>query len=292
MKITKEEFKQKVDTLYNGDIEVIGHFKGISKPILIKDKYGLLEYSQARQVLSNKPSIYKALNKTVYFMNMLKEKQPLIYSKIKPLSEYLTMKDNIIFETIYGEVSISPDALLSGHEPTIRSAIDRKKYFKNMLIYLYDGKYDFEVTTSDRHGGRSNLICPIHGKISIDNDYLFSGCGCPKCNNHNTNPSNLFYLIELTNNTETFYKFGITYELNGIPKKYKDYKLLGYSINEIKLIKFEDPLKCREFENKLKNIIKPYIFIPNVWKNKTTTECFKIDLIDAFLNSYINNDIV
>lgn len=289
MKFTKQEFIQEVDRLYNKQVEVLGHFKGISKPILIKDKYGILEYLQARQVLINKPSISSALNKTEYFMNMLKEKQPHIHEQIKPLSEYTKMKDKMIFKNQFGEVSISPDSLIAGHAPNIKSAIDRKKYFKNMLLFLYDDKYDFKVSTSDRNGGKSILICPEHGEVLIDNDYIFQGKGCYKCN---IKQSDVFYLIELKNSEESFYKLGITFEQDGKPRRYNDYEKLGYSIREIKKIKFEDVFKCRELETALKRIIKPYLINPKNWPNETSTECFKTDLLEVFINSYINNDIV
>lgn len=283
MKFTKEEFAKEVDRLYNGQVEVLGHFKGLLNPILIKDQYGILEYKTARQVLKNKPSISSALNKTQYFMEMLKEKQPDLYIQVKPLSEYKTAKDKMLFKTFYGEVSISPDSLLAGHTPNIRSAVDRKTYFKNMLLFLYDGRYDFKITTSDRRGGKSILICPEHGEVLVDNDHIFQGNGCYKCNN---TPSDLFYLIELSNEFETFYKIGITYELNtGIPRRYKDYKNLGYTLKEIKKIKFEDPFKCREFENSIKQLIKPHLINPKIWDYQTSTECFNVDLIEVFLNS-------
>lgn len=289
MKFTKEEFNKEVDRLYNGEVEVLGHFKGIAKPILIKDKYGILEYKQARQVLNNKPSISSALNKTEYFMNMLKDVHPEIYFLIKPLSEYKSMKEKMIFKTQYGEVSISPDSLLHGHLPNIRSAVNRKDYFKNQLMFLYDGKYDFEVTTSDRHGGKSKLICPIHGEVIVDNDWIMQGNGCYKCNQTS---SNIFYLIKLSNDIESFYKLGISYLKDGVIRRYKDYEKLGYTISEIKTIHFDEALKCREFETKLKKIIKPYLITPENWDYETSTECFKTDLLDIFINSYINNDIV
>lgn len=63
-----------------------------------------------------------------------------------------------------GLVSVNPDNLIHGHIPTIRVAVNRKEYFKNQLLFLYDNKYDFEIDSIDRHKGRVTLICPIHGK--------------------------------------------------------------------------------------------------------------------------------
>lgn len=289
MKISKEEFNQKVESLYNGDIEVIGRFKSLMSPILVKDKYGLLKIPNARLLLINKPGFNYSVNKTSYFMEMLKEKHPSIYNSLNPLSEYEAMNKKMLFEDKFGEVSALPSNLISGHLPNIRSAINKKKYFESMLRYIYGNKYDYIIDYVSRKGGKTKLICPIHGEIIVDNDYLFIGKGCTRCN---LTPSNLFYLIELSNEFEKFYKLGVSFRQNGVVRRYKDYKTMGYNINIIKEIDFNDHYKCKEFEYKLKKIIKPYIYNPKNWPNKSTTECFKIELLDIFLNSYINNDIV
>ena len=88
----------------------------------------------------------------------------------------------MLFQTKFGLVSVAPDALLHGHCPNVRSAVDRKDYMRNQLLYLYDNKYDFKILSTNRHVGKCILICPIHGEVEIDNDYVFEGCGCTKCN--------------------------------------------------------------------------------------------------------------
>ena len=41
----EEEFKKKVESLYNGEIEVVGKYKGHFNKILVKDKYGVMQTS-------------------------------------------------------------------------------------------------------------------------------------------------------------------------------------------------------------------------------------------------------
>lgn len=184
-------------------------------------------------------------------MNLLKFKYPDIAQSLEPQSEYKKMKDKMLFKTKFGIVAITPDALLHGHIPSIRSAVNRKEYFKNQLMYLYDNKYDFEITSTDRHKGKVTLICPIHGKQIIDSDGIFLGIGCPKCNK-DIQSSNVFYLIQLFNENESFFKLGIShYKKNGKLSRFSDYKTLGYNIKVIKLITFKDALDCKEFELKL-----------------------------------------
>jgi len=284
MKYTEEEFKKEVKTIYGDSLEVIGRFKGISKPIMVKDNYGILEISIAKLILQYKPSILKAINKTEYFMSTLKEKFPLIYENLKPLSEYKTAKETMLFQDKFGIVSISPDSLLSGHCPNIRSAVDRKIYFYNMLKDIYKDDYDFIITNTDRKNGRSIIICPIHGEVDIDNEYIFQGKGCPKCITQTE--SNIFYLIQLSSEIDTFYKLGISYELeNGNIRRFRDYELLGYKVVELKRIKFDISRDCKNLELKLKRLIKNNLYLPITWPHNSSTECFKEDFLDIILEN-------
>lgn len=280
MKYNEEIFKKELYKLYKNDLKLISHFKSIAKPIILQDQFGLIQVSQARQALQGNPGILGALNKTQYFMNLLKFKYPDIAQSLEPQSEYKKMKDKMLFKTKFGIVAITPDALLHGHIPSIRSAVNRKEYFKNQLMYLYDNKYDFEITSTDRHQGKVTLICPIHGKQIIDSDGIFLGVGCPKCNK-DIQSSNVFYLIQLFNENESFFKLGIShYKKNGKLSRFSNYKTLGYNIKVIKLITFKDALDCKEFELKLKQLIKPNLYKPKKWTSQVSTETFK----DSFLN--------
>lgn len=262
MKYTEEEFKKEVKAIYGDSLEVVGRYKSISKSILVKDRYGISEIKNAKRVLECKPSILTALNKTEYFMNTLLEKQPEIYDKLTPLSEYINAREKMLFEDKFGVVSTPPDALLAGHCPTIRSAVDRKVYFKNMLKDIYGDKYDFIITNTDRKDGRSILICKEHGEVDIDNEYIFQGKGCPKCVTQTE--SNVFYIISLKSDTDFFYKLGVSYELpNGNIRRFNDYRLLGYDVTELKRMTFESARECKDLELKLKRLIKSDLYLPN-----------------------------
>ena len=41
-KYSEVEFKNEVNRIYNGEIEVVGRYKSISQPILVKDRYGVM----------------------------------------------------------------------------------------------------------------------------------------------------------------------------------------------------------------------------------------------------------
>lgn len=291
MKYNEEQFKEEVTKKYNGEIKVIGKFKGLTKPILLQDKYGVLNLPKAYQVLNNKPTIKAALNPTQYFMEMLKYEHPEIAELVTPVSEYEAMKKKMLFSTKYGLVSVNPDNLVHGHVPTIRTAVNRKEYFKNQLLFLYDNKYDFEVTSTDRHNGRVTLICPIHGKQSVDSDAIFLGIGCPCCNKF-WEKSNTFYLVKLTNKEESFYKLGISYiTKQGKVRRFNDYKNLGYDVTPIYTHTFGDAIMCKEFETKLKKVIKDSLYIPKKWEYDHSTETFTDTLLPTIKN-IIKQDIV
>lgn len=285
MKINEQEFKNKVETLYKGEIEIVGKFKGLSSQILVKDKYGILNISKASLLFNFKPGIKAALNQTEYFMNVLEEKHPEISKLVKPASEYKAAKQKMLFETKFGLVSVNPDSLLAGHKPTVRVAVNRKDYMYKQLRYLYNDAYDFKILSTDRHKGKCELICPVHGSVLVDNDYIFSGIGCIECNSH-LHKSDLLYIVKLSNETESFYKLGISYRKeNGDIQRYRQYKQLGYTIEEIKTIQFTDFEECREKETSLKQLIQNDLYMPKNWPNKNSTETFTGDLLEIIIKN-------
>lgn len=285
MKYSEEEYKQQVELIYNGELEVVGRYKGLNKPILVKDRYGVMQVLVAHSVLKYKPSILTALNRTEYFMNQLREVHPEIAAMVKPASEYRAMKQKMLFETKCGLVSMYPDALLHGHTPSVRGAIDRKAYMRTQLQMIYDYKYDFIIHSTDRHEGRISLICPVHGEVSVDSCHIFSGCGCPKCNTGWTK-STILYVVRLYSKMESFYKLGVTHrDSSGNLRRFKEYKKLGYSIETLAVVEFDTYEECHDKELALKQLIKDSLYIPNRWSNNSSTECFTENLLELIIKN-------
>lgn len=283
----EETFSKKILELYNSEVQIIGHYKGLNKPILSQDKFGVMQ-CKASSLLLSKPGIKAALNKSQYFMNMLKDTYPEMTKQLEPQSEYRTMKEKMLFKTKFGIVAISPDALLHGHTPNIRSAINRKDYFKNQLLFIYGNKYQFKITSTDRHSGKVGIICPKHGLQYVDSDSIFLGTGCPKCNRDLAKP-NLFYLVKLYTENESFYKLGISHKLkNGEISRFKSYEALGYNIEILKLVHFKNAIDCQEFGLILKRLIKPNLYIPKNWNCATVTETFQKNILTKIIEQIDN----
>lgn len=224
-------------------------------------------------------------------MNQLRESHPEIAKELTPLTEYKAAKQQMLFKNKFGIVSTTPDALMHGHIPGIKAAVDRKDYFRNQLLYLYqDYDYDFKVTSTSRHEGRVTLICPIHGEQSVDTDGIFLGRGCPVCNNHLAK-SDTLYIVKLTNEQESFYKLGISYMVDGRVRRYKDYENIGYTVTELITKQYDSFEECIEVETQLKRIIRSVLYQPSVLANKTSTECFQDSVLDILLEK-LNQDIV
>ena len=64
--------------------------------------------------------------------------------------------------------------------------------------------------------------------------------------------------------------------------------VLGYKIEIIKLIEFKESIDCKEFELKMKQIIKPNLYVPKNWDYDTSTEAFQDNLLETIINQ-INN---
>lgn len=286
VKYTEESYKKEVESLYNGEFEVVGRYTGLYKPILIQSKFGLLQPKTAKQVLNYEPTINVAVDKASYFYNQLKDKYPEIAKTITPISEYINARTKMLFKHKFGIVTTTPDSLLAGHTVNIRSAVNRKEFFYNQLKYLYQNEdYDFIISSTSRHEGRVTLICPIHGDQSIDSDWIFSGCGCPECNT-GWEKSTSLYIVKLTHeiNGEKFYKLGVSYITDsGEIRRYRDYRSLGYLVEEIHTSTYENFEECIDTETELKRVIKEFVITPKIWPNKSSTECFKNDIIEVLV---------
>lgn len=199
------KFKEKNLTVYNS-IEILEEYKGNSLKILAKDKYGLIYISPDKMLQGRTPTILSAVNKHDYFLERLKEVNIIAYNELEFITQYEFKDKKLICKDKYGELSISPDQLLSGCLWTSESAINRQEYEDSMMD---DGIYYLG----------NNTGFTSHRTIE-KNKHILENIEC------------YLYFIKLKNKDEYFYKIGITkYSLT------KRFMGLKYLVDEIKIIK-------------------------------------------------------
>ena len=98
---------------------------------------------------------------------------------------------------------------------------------------------------------------------------------------------NLIHSIQY-DDRESFYKLGISYKLdNGDIRRFREYRALNYNIEVIYTHTFSDAIECKEFELKLKQLIKPSLYIPSRWEYNTSTETFTDELLPTIKENLI-----
>lgn len=104
----------------------------------------------------------------------------------------------------------------------------------------------------------------------------------------NGEKSDTFYLIRLYDENESFYKLGISYKLkNGDIRRFREYRTLNYKIDVLYIKTFNDTVECKEFETKLKRIIRNNLYVPKRWEYNTSTETFTNELLPTIKENLI-----
>lgn len=145
-KLTHEEFlenlKNKNEHYRSGDFKVVGTYIGAKENIRVETKWGICEL-QATNLLSGvNPCVQSAVDKTDFVQKQLLDRNLSFRNGGFILKETVkNIRDKIIVEDCYGEMSVTLDSLLQGNIPSIESAVDKNSYFlnrlrcKNPLIY-------------------------------------------------------------------------------------------------------------------------------------------------------------
>ena len=268
--------KERIESLFP-DLIYIGEE---GRNVIVRDKYGELKVRKDVILKGKHPSSRSAVDKNQYYKNKLLDVHPEIFNQIEIVSDIKGTKEPIICKTKWGLTKTTYDQLLQGCIPIyINSAVDKNEFIRNKLLDIYkDYDYDFKVIDEDY----SYLICPIHGKIPIKNELLLRGRQCPKC--IEDVGSNILYLLQLSNQYENFYKIGISRE---------SYKSIGYKIESIYEIYFNNEQLARELESKVKDYIKSDLYQPKTWNPNKSTETFsKKSLLDviSIIEDFMENN--
>lgn len=179
----------------------------------------------------------------------------------------------------------------------------------NRIIKYHETKYDVSNTIFKKAKDNINIICPIHGEFSIQQDSFLRGQGCQKCSleemrykatgftsemylkrYYATNKFPYLYIVYFYNNDEEFIKIGITYDID---KRFN--KNIPYKIKLIGIINVEPEL-VMSLEKLIKRGIKEF-FPQYKYKPKINfgghTECYTMEIMNFFIEcgyNIVNNE--
>lgn len=222
---------------------------------------------------------------------------------------------------IYINTKEKSEIICKKHGAFLMSASDHKQgngcskcsnvYIRNYFDVLYESnkKHNYKYQYIDNNYKNSNsyllIICPIHGEFKQRAISHLRGRGCQECgkeqlhgykkhkyvqlakNNHN-GLSN-FYIVEMSNGDELFYKQGIT--MKNISERFKKSKII-YKVKKICVYR-GDASYIWDLEIKLKKLNKINSYTP-IHSFGGETECFsKIPdaLYDEINKCIIRNEL-
>lgn len=162
--------------------------------------------------------------------------------------------------------------------------------FIEKAIKIHGNKYDYSQVFYLKSSLKIKIICNFCNKLFEQEPRThLSKKGCPFCNkyvgysksqwiNYNKNKEGIFYTLKCWNESEEFYKIGITG--NSIKNRYRDKQSMPYNYEIIKEIKSFDLEYIWSLEKQEKRRLKNYKYTPNIKFAGSSVECFsKIDYI-------------
>lgn len=159
--------------------------------------------------------------------------------------------------------------------------------FTEKANQLHNDKYDYSKVNYVNTKTKVQIICPNHGLFEQTPNNHLSGKGCQQCKYENTGwnyhlwenagkTSNNFdsfklYIIECWNDTEKFYKIGITF--NEVIKRFNTKTKMPYEWKVINIIESDNAREICELEHELQRKNKEYSYTPKIFF-EGVHECF------------------
>ena len=212
------------------------------------------------------------------------------YSKIKYEGSKIKI---IIICLIHGEFEQLPNkhtfgrgCIKCGYIAMKKKQSSNNEEFIEKAKEIHGDKYFYNEVNYVTRDKKVTIKCKIHGDFEQTVNNHLSGYGCQECAamsfnrysksawiKHAGNRKGIFYIIQCSNDHETFYKLGITF--NSIKRRYRDKNEMPYNYKVIKEIKSEDLDYIWELENSKKKIILKDKYLPLIQFNGCKSECFK-----------------
>lgn len=171
----------------------------------------------------------------------------------------------------------------NSYRPSLEESISK-------LNKVHNFKYDYSLLTNYINNRQKlKIICKEHGIFEQQYNNHLNGNGCKLCtkqdlwsrskyikhsiNNHNGKAK--LYILKCYNETEQFYKIGIT--VNEVSERYHSYLSMPYQYDIVKILE-DDVAKVWDLEKKLFNLYKDYRYKPNKPFDGSIKECFTINV--------------
>ena len=163
-----------------------------------------------------------------------------------------------------------------------------KAEFATKASIIHNNKYTYSLVDYKTCMLKVSITCPIHGEFLQTPNQHLRGRGCPKCAfeesgwgrtvfkekcDKNNNGLGILYILECFNDTERFYKIGIT--SRSIKQRYGSISQMPYAYRVIDEI-IGEPAYIYDLEIKLHQINKENQYIPSIPFAGHATECFSI----------------
>lgn len=214
------------------------------------------------------------------------------------LVEYKNAKTKILIKCPeHGIFEQTPNNHLNGQgcpKCSIKKrSLDTKSFIEKSQA-IHGGKYDYSI--SEYSGSKSSItiICPEHGEFEQIAESHLNGANCPHCNlvnsyvnggwsktsfqNRCRDKDGIFYVIRCYNDTESFFKIGITSQ--SVKERYHDKRKMPYSYELISEI-HGSPSDIWEMEICTKRELKSFHYVPKIQFAGSMSECFMIQPVNT-----------
>lgn len=278
------KLKQKQPVLFS-ELKIIGNYTGMNNNILISDNFGLLRVTPYSLLSGCKPTILSAIDKTEYYVNKAKYIHNGFYSYEKTM--YTSGNSKLIIKCpIHGEFEQIATSHIIGHgcvkcfNEDIRgkSSLLNTDLFCEMANEVHKFLYDYSKVNYTKSVDKVIIICKNHGEFTQTPASHLSGVGCPLCGYmHNlwsvdgwvekskksfNFDTYTLYKVKCWNDSETFYKIGITF--TSIEKRFSGNRTMPYEYEVLELIKSKDAEYIWKLEKELHMKHKKFKYIPKI----------------------------
>lgn len=160
----------------------------------------------------------------------------------------------IIVKDKYGTYKTMSSRVRENIYPTVKTCLNRNEYFINKAKEIHGDKYDYSLVDYKSSNKKIKIICPVHGEFEkLYGTHVLKEEGCPYCMeetnyffkskvSNNTQDVNL-YVLKCFNETENFYKIGITSKTD-IKLRFNNLRNLPYNYEVLYFNQFKLDLTC------------------------------------------------